>query len=70
VLWYSSYDTEFNYDFQVTLDPSIPQLHYNYRPAPELPSLIAGFESTPSLTRKLLELRGPIDGDHVGTFLS
>ena len=36
VPWYSSYGSDFNYDFQVTLDPSIPQLHYNYRPAPEL----------------------------------
>ena len=24
--WYSSYGTDFNYDFQVTLDESVPQL--------------------------------------------
>jgi predicted dithiol-disulfide oxidoreductase (DUF899 family) len=36
VPWYSSYGSDFNYDFQVTLDQSVPQLHYNYRPAPDL----------------------------------
>jgi predicted dithiol-disulfide oxidoreductase (DUF899 family) len=36
VPWYSSYGSDFNYDFQVTLDKSIPQLHYNYRPEPGL----------------------------------
>jgi predicted dithiol-disulfide oxidoreductase (DUF899 family) len=36
VPWYSSYGSDFNYDFQVTLDQSVPQVHYNYRPAPEL----------------------------------
>jgi predicted dithiol-disulfide oxidoreductase (DUF899 family) len=35
VPWYSSYGSDFNY-VQVTLDQSIPQLHYNYRPEPEL----------------------------------
>jgi predicted dithiol-disulfide oxidoreductase (DUF899 family) len=34
--WYSSHDSDFNYDFQVTLDKSIPQLEYNYRARPEL----------------------------------
>jgi predicted dithiol-disulfide oxidoreductase (DUF899 family) len=34
--WYSSYGSDFNYDFQVTLDASRPQLHYNYRPEPDL----------------------------------
>lgn len=34
--WYSSYDSDFNYDFQVTLDKSVPQLDYNYRTRPEL----------------------------------
>jgi predicted dithiol-disulfide oxidoreductase (DUF899 family) len=32
--WYSSYNSDFNYDFRVTLDRSIPQLEYNYRPEP------------------------------------
>jgi predicted dithiol-disulfide oxidoreductase (DUF899 family) len=36
VPWYSSYGSNFNYDFQVTLDASIPQLYYNYRPEPDL----------------------------------
>lgn len=36
VPWYFSYGGEFNYAFQVTLDQSIPQLHYNYRPEPDL----------------------------------
>jgi predicted dithiol-disulfide oxidoreductase (DUF899 family) len=36
--WYSSYGSEFNYDFQATLDRSIPQLEYNYRPEPEIVS--------------------------------
>ena len=36
VPWYSSYRSDFNYDFQVTLDASIPQLSYNYRPEPGL----------------------------------
>jgi predicted dithiol-disulfide oxidoreductase (DUF899 family) len=34
--WYSSYGSDFNYDFQATLDASRPQLEYNFRPAPEL----------------------------------
>jgi len=36
VPWYSCYGSDFNYDFQVTLDKSIPQLQYNYRPEPGL----------------------------------
>jgi predicted dithiol-disulfide oxidoreductase (DUF899 family) len=36
VPWYSSYGSDFNYDFQVTLDQSVPQVRYNYRPEPEL----------------------------------
>ena len=31
VPWYSSLGSDFNYDFQVTLDKSRPQLDYNYR---------------------------------------
>jgi predicted dithiol-disulfide oxidoreductase (DUF899 family) len=29
--WYSSYGSDFNYDFQVTLDPSVAAPEYNYR---------------------------------------
>jgi predicted dithiol-disulfide oxidoreductase (DUF899 family) len=36
VPWYSSHGSDFNYDFQVTLDRDAGQLHYNYRPQPEL----------------------------------
>jgi predicted dithiol-disulfide oxidoreductase (DUF899 family) len=36
VPWYSSHDSDFNYDFQATLDKSIPQLYYNYRARPDL----------------------------------
>jgi predicted dithiol-disulfide oxidoreductase (DUF899 family) len=34
--WYSSYATDFNYDFHVTLDPTVVQLQYNYREQAEL----------------------------------
>lgn len=34
--WYSAYGRDFNYDFQVTLDESVGQLTYNYRPEPDL----------------------------------
>jgi predicted dithiol-disulfide oxidoreductase (DUF899 family) len=43
VPWYSSYGSDFNYDFQVTLDASAPQLYYNYRPEP---GLLDGQQST------------------------
>jgi predicted dithiol-disulfide oxidoreductase (DUF899 family) len=36
VPWYSSYGSDFNYDFQVTLDTTRSQLDYNYRPEPGL----------------------------------
>jgi predicted dithiol-disulfide oxidoreductase (DUF899 family) len=34
--WYSSYGSDFNYDFGVTLDPSVAPPAYNFRPEPEL----------------------------------
>ncbi len=34
--WYSSHDSDFNYDYQVTLDESRGQTEYNYRPEPGL----------------------------------
>ena len=43
VPWYSSHGSDFNYDFQVTLDSSVPQLDYNYRPEP---GLLGGAQST------------------------
>jgi len=36
VPWYSSHGSDFNYDYQATLDPSVPQLEYNYRPEPDI----------------------------------
>ena len=33
VPWYSTYGSDFNYDFQVSLDSSLGQVQYNYRPA-------------------------------------
>jgi predicted dithiol-disulfide oxidoreductase (DUF899 family) len=33
--WYSSYGSDFNYDFGVTLDESVAPLEYNYRSEPE-----------------------------------
>ena len=41
--WYSSYGSDFNFDFQVTLDESVGQVHYNYRPEP---GLLDGRQST------------------------
>jgi predicted dithiol-disulfide oxidoreductase (DUF899 family) len=43
VPWYSSYGSDFNYDFHVTIDQSVPQEQYNYRPAPDL--LVGGRSS-------------------------
>jgi predicted dithiol-disulfide oxidoreductase (DUF899 family) len=43
VPWYSSHGSDFNYDFQVTLDASVPQVDYNYRPEP---GLLGGERST------------------------
>lgn len=31
VPWYSSYGSDFNYDFHVTLDPAVAPVEYNYR---------------------------------------
>ena len=35
VPWYSSYGSDFNYDFHVTLDESVAPVQYNYRPKSE-----------------------------------
>src|SRR5690606_38059164 len=34
--WYSSYESDFNYDFHVTLDESVVPLEHNYRDKAEL----------------------------------
>lgn len=36
VPWYSSYGSDFNYDFAVTIDQAAGQVTYNYRPEPGL----------------------------------
>ena len=33
--WYSSYGSDFNYDFHVTLDEAVAPIEYNYRTAAE-----------------------------------
>ena len=43
VPWYSSYDSDFNYDFQATLDRARGQLVYNYR---EEPGMLGDEDST------------------------
>jgi predicted dithiol-disulfide oxidoreductase (DUF899 family) len=37
VPWYSSYGSEFNYDFHVTLDPEVAPVEYNYAAPPQDP---------------------------------
>jgi predicted dithiol-disulfide oxidoreductase (DUF899 family) len=32
--WFSSFGSDFNYDFQVTLDPAVARVEYNYAPPP------------------------------------
>ena len=34
--WYSSFDSEFNYDFHVTLDEAVAPIEYNYRSKAEM----------------------------------
>jgi predicted dithiol-disulfide oxidoreductase (DUF899 family) len=34
--WYSSYGSDFNYDFNVTIDASVAPVMWNYRTLPEL----------------------------------
>ena len=36
VPWYSSFGSDFNYDFHVTLDPAVVPVEYNYRDLDEL----------------------------------
>jgi predicted dithiol-disulfide oxidoreductase (DUF899 family) len=46
IRWYSSFGTDFNDDFAVTVDPRSPEAHYNYRTKAELeamdPEFLAG----------------------------
>jgi predicted dithiol-disulfide oxidoreductase (DUF899 family) len=36
VAWFSSFGSDFNYDFHVTLDPRVAPAEYNYRNKPEM----------------------------------
>jgi predicted dithiol-disulfide oxidoreductase (DUF899 family) len=36
IAWFSSFGSDFNYDFQVTLDPKIAPAEYNYRSKAEM----------------------------------
>jgi predicted dithiol-disulfide oxidoreductase (DUF899 family) len=59
--WYSSFGSDFNYDFHVTLDDSVAPIEYNYRNKAELEQ--AGFsEMTGELHGTSVFLR---DGDRV-----
>ena len=42
--WYSSYGSDFNYDFMVTLDPSRGPVQYNYKTGEELTKAIGKIE--------------------------
>ena len=50
VPWYSSHGSDFNYDFRATLDRSIGQLEYNYRPEPEIVSGDTASAEVPGLS--------------------
>jgi predicted dithiol-disulfide oxidoreductase (DUF899 family) len=59
--WYSSYGSDFNYDFHVTLDEAVAPVEYNYRTAAEwaergLPDLCGELHGTSAFLR---------DGDRV-----
>ncbi len=41
--WYSSFGSSFNYDFHVTIDPSVAPVEFNYRDADELRATGAGW---------------------------
>jgi predicted dithiol-disulfide oxidoreductase (DUF899 family) len=43
--WYSSYGSDFNYDFMVTLDPSRGPVQYNYKTGDELTKAIGTIEA-------------------------
>jgi predicted dithiol-disulfide oxidoreductase (DUF899 family) len=38
--WYSSFGSDFNYDFHATLDPSVHPVEYNYKRDDELPEYL------------------------------
>jgi len=46
--WYSSYDSDFNYDFHVTLDESVTPIEYNFRTKDEHVARGVDFDSNSS----------------------
>jgi len=42
--WYSSYGSDFNYDFHVTLDPTVTPIEYNYETRGEFPDGMSSME--------------------------
>jgi predicted dithiol-disulfide oxidoreductase (DUF899 family) len=59
--WYSSYGTDFNYDFNVTLDPAVAPVVYNYRTADEHRKAGTGY---------YVEGDYPIEGPGLSCFLT
>ena len=57
--WYSSNGSDFNYDFHVSLDPSVAPVEYNFRNAEELEATGAGWI-----------LEGPSEQPGYSTFLT
>ncbi len=60
--WYSSFGSDFNYDFHVTLDGSVAPVEYNYRSAAEHREGGAPFEPAGEMPGSSFFLR---DGDRV-----
>ena len=44
VPWYSSYGSDFNYDFHVTLDENVKPVEYNYKDKTQMEHLVEGEE--------------------------
>ncbi|HEY3779980.1 MAG TPA: DUF899 domain-containing protein [Fimbriimonadaceae bacterium] len=47
--WYSSYGTDFNYDFMVTVDPARGQTQYNYKTVEDLSGVVGNDAETSEL---------------------
>lgn len=58
--WYSSYGSDFNYDFHVTLDPAVAPVEYNFRTAEEHAAAGTGY---------YVEGDFPIEGPGLSCFL-
>ncbi|GAA4705433.1 DUF899 domain-containing protein [Pseudonocardia yuanmonensis] len=58
--WYSSYGSDFNYDFHVTLDPAVAPVEYNFRTPEEHAAAGTGY---------YVEGEYPIEGPGLSCFL-